>query len=154
MKSVVQLERTGCAIASAAAIAGVSYRRAQAVGRSLGIMATNKNLGSSTEPIRTLLKSLGVRTQRTEEPFRSWRRLPDIALLAIKWHLEGGKPFWHWVVFVREGERQYVLDSKASLRKHVRTDFGRMKPKWYIGIADAQPHAAADSHRRASPAGS
>jgi hypothetical protein len=54
--------------------------------------------------------------------------------LAIKWHLETGRPFWHWVVFVREDGRPRVLDSKQSLRTHVRADFGRIKPKWYIRI--------------------
>jgi len=27
-----------------------------------------------------------------------------------------------------------VLDPKRALRTNVRTDFGRMKPKWYIGV--------------------
>ena len=31
-----------------------------------------------------------------------------------------------------------VLDPKRSLRHHVRTDFGRVKPKWFIPIVDAQ----------------
>jgi len=55
-------------------------------------------------------------------------------LLSTKWHLEDGKPFWHWVVFVREKDRTYILDSKKALRHNKRTDFGRIKPKWYIGL--------------------
>jgi len=38
-------------------------------------------------------------------------------------------------VFVREGGEASVLDSKRSLRHHRRTDFGRMRPKWYIPVA-------------------
>jgi hypothetical protein len=30
-----------------------------------------------------------------------------------------------------------VLDSKRTLRRHIRTDFGRMKPKWWIKIERA-----------------
>ena len=30
--------------------------------------------------------------------------------------------------------RFYVLDSKKTLRKNRRTDFGRMKPKWFIPV--------------------
>lgn len=138
MRPVIQLERTGCGIASAAAIAGVSYLRAQAIARSIGISAQDKELWSKTEPIRKLLGSLGVRVLPGELPFRGWNQLPNLALLSIKWHLEKGRPFWHWVVFVRDGRRAYVLDSKAGLRHHVRTDFGRMRPKWYIRIADAR----------------
>lgn len=43
-----------------------------------------------------------------------------------------GKPYWHWVVFIREDCYAYVLDSKKGLKRNIRTDFGRMKPKWYI----------------------
>lgn len=154
MRPVVQLEPTGCGIASAAAIACVSYRRAQAVARSLGIVAGNRDLWSTTGSVRSLLKALGVPTGSGEQPFKGWHLLPDRALLSIRWHLEGGRPFWHWVVFVREDGRQYVLDSKASLRNHVRTDFGRMKPRWFIRIADAKPGVAAASLRRALSAAS
>jgi hypothetical protein len=63
--------------------------------------------------------------------------LPNLALLSTKWHLENGQPYWHWVVFVREGGQPCVLDSKKSLRINRRTDFGRMKPKWYIEVIDA-----------------
>jgi hypothetical protein len=39
------------------------------------------------------------------------------------------------VVFVREGGDAFVLDSKKALRTNRRTDFGRMKPKWFIPVA-------------------
>ena len=134
MKPVVQLERTGCAIASAAAIAGLSYAQAKAIAATLGIVAADERLWSDTEHIRTLLRHLGVNTGRGETPFRSWDALPDLALLSIKWHLEKKRPFWHWVVFVRDDQGARVLDPKKSLRRNVRTDFGRMKPKWFIQV--------------------
>jgi hypothetical protein len=83
---------------------------------------------------RRLLREYCLRPASTERPFRSWNSLPDRALLAIKWHREKGRPCWHWVVFVRDSEGERVLDSKRSLKRHVRTDFGRMKPKWYIEV--------------------
>ena len=66
MRPVIQRERTGCGIASAAAIAGVSYRGAQSVARSLGVVADNKDLWSKTEPVRRLLESLGVQVKSGE----------------------------------------------------------------------------------------
>jgi hypothetical protein len=39
------------------------------------------------------------------------------------------------VVFVRDRVGERVLDSKRSLKRHVRTDFGRIKPKWYMAVA-------------------
>ncbi|WHZ16248.1 MAG: hypothetical protein OJF52_003097 [Nitrospira sp.] len=134
MKPVVQEERTGCGIASVAAIAGLSYARAKAMAASLGISAQDRRLWSETAPVKRLLAQFGIRTARGTRPFRAWSDLPDCALLAIKWHLEGGRPFWHWVVFVRKNDRRYVLDSKAALKTHVRTDFRRMKPAWFLSV--------------------
>jgi hypothetical protein len=75
---------------------------------------------SKTEPVRRLLGSSGIPALPGEMPFRGWNRLPKLALLSIKWYLEKGRPFWHWALFVREGQRACVVDSKASLPHHVR----------------------------------
>jgi hypothetical protein len=40
-------------------------------------------------------------------------------------------------VFVRERGLACVLDSKRGLSSNCRTDFGRMKPKWYIPVTRA-----------------
>lgn len=134
MKPVIQLERTGCGIASVAAITGLSYPQTKALARGLGISAGDPCLWSKTAHVRRLLRHCGVHTDARERPFKSWDTLPDIALLSLKWHLERGVPFWHWVVFVREHGVACVLDPKRGLRANRRTDFGRMKPKWYIRV--------------------
>jgi hypothetical protein len=136
MKPVVQLERTGCGIASVAAVAGLSYPKTKSIANSLGIYAHDERLWSKTAHVRKLLKHLGIKSGSREIPFRSWEALPDLALLSIKWHLEKGRPYWHWVVFVRDNGRSCVLDPKKSLQTNRRTDFGRMKPKWYIPLGD------------------
>jgi ABC-type bacteriocin/lantibiotic exporter with double-glycine peptidase domain len=135
MKPVVQLERTGCGIACVAALAGVGYRQAQRVANRLGIFADDPRLWSETHYVHRLLKQYGIRPARVETPFISWEALPDCALLAVKWHKEEDRAFWHWVVFWRGPHGPVVLDSKRALRKHKRTDFGRIKPKWFIPIA-------------------
>ena len=145
MKPVIQLEPTGCGIASVAAIAGVSYSHVKSVANSLGITADDQKLWSETAHVRNLLRHFGLRVDSREMLFHSWDALPNLALLSIKWHLEKGRPFWHWVVFVREGSRSCILDSKKSLRQHTRTDFGRMKPKWYIRVVETQAFLAADA---------
>jgi hypothetical protein len=134
MKPVVQLERTGCGIASVAALAGVSYAQAKRVANRLGIFADDPKLWSETDYVRRLLKEYGIRSASPELPVTSWKALPDIALLAVKWHKEGDRAFWHWVVFWRGPSGTVVLDSNRALRTQIRTDFGRMKPKWFIGI--------------------
>ena len=134
MKPVVQEEITGCGIASSAAIAGITYKKAKSISNSIGIYADNQSLWSDTKHVRKLLAVLGIKTSKEEKAFEGWSSLPDIALISLKWHLEKGKPYWHWAVFVRDGESQYVLDSKKTLKTNIRKDFGRMRPKWYIEV--------------------
>ena len=134
MKPVVQLERTGCGIASVATVARVSYQQAQRTANRLGIFADDQRLRSETGYVRRLLQHYGIRAAPTEARFVSWPTLPNLALLAIKWRKVGGRAFWHWVVFWRGPNGPLVLDSKRALRTNIRTDFGRMRPKWFIAM--------------------
>ncbi len=134
LRPVIQEEPTGCGIAVAAALAGLSYRQARTVANRLGIRAGDPALWSDPQPVLRLLAELGVPTGGSPIPFTGWAQLPDRALLAIKWHLEQDRPCWHWVVFHRNGTVSQVLDSKPALRTHLRTDFGRMHPKWFIEV--------------------
>lgn len=134
MEPVIQEELTGCGIASAAAIAGISYQQTKAVANQLGIHAADATLWSDHRHLLTLLAELGVTTAGHQTPFTSWTGLPNCALLATKWHLQQGQPHWHWAVFVRDAGGEYVLDSKRALKTHRRRDFGRIKPKWFIEV--------------------
>lgn len=136
MKPVIQEEISGCGIAACAVLSGVSYAEAKATANSLGIHAEDTALWSDTEYVRRLLGAYNVSVSSREAPFEFWNRLPDKALLAIKWRMERGKPFWHWVVFVREGGEARVLDSRKGLKSNIRRDFGRIKPKWAIEVFD------------------
>ncbi|MHB1606125.1 MAG: hypothetical protein ACYCTV_07010 [Leptospirales bacterium] len=133
---VVQLERTGCGIASVAALSGRSYPEMQSIANTLGIFAHDQSLWSDTTYIRRLLEHVGLNAEPGEHPFISWESLPDLALLSIKWHLSEGRPFWHWVVFVRENGQSSVFDPKKGLRNNARTDFWRMRPQWFISVTE------------------
>ncbi len=135
MNPVIQEETTGCAIAASAALAGITYCQAKQTANSLGIYADDQSLWSNTQHIRRLLLELGIHTSPQEIPFKSWKTLPGMALLAIKWHKKGDQVFWHWVVFIHEGDDAYILDSKRALKHHIRRDFGRIKPKWFIEVS-------------------
>jgi hypothetical protein len=134
MNPVIQEDPTGCGIAAVAAAKGISYYKVKRAAASLGISVQDRRLWSDTRGVRMLLKHFGLRAAPKEIPFRSWKTLPDRALLSVKWHRQRGHAFWHWVLFVREGGNAYVLDSKKSLRQHRRTDFGRLRPTWIIGL--------------------
>ena len=134
MNAIVQEDRSGCGIASVAALTGQKYAVVKKAASKLGISIDDSRLWSETQPMRKLLDFFGLVAGRKEEPFISWEKLPDRALLAIKWHHEKSGPAWQWVVFVREAGGSFVLDSKRALRTNRRTDFGRMKPKWFIRL--------------------
>ena len=136
MEPVIQEEISGCGIAASAALAGISYAEAKRTANALGIYAADTSLWSETAHVRKLLREFNVSMSPKETPFESWEQLPDKALLAIKWRMEQGKPFWHWVVFVREDGESKVLDSKKALKSNIRRDFGRIKPKWYIEVSN------------------
>lgn len=134
MNPVVQEDRTGCGIASVAAITKQKYASVKQAAAALGISVDDPKLWSDPQPMRKLLASYGIAAGRKEVPFRSWARLPSRALLAIKWHRGKAGPAWHWVVFVRDAGGSCVLDPKRGLRTNRRTDFGRMHPKWFIHL--------------------
>jgi hypothetical protein len=126
MKPVIQLERTGCGIASVAALAGVSYQAAREAAGRLGIRADDHRLWSETTPVRRLLKRYRLRGSSKEQPFRSWAALPKRSLLAIKWRRISGRACWHWVVCVKDGST-YVLDSSPLFRDCLREAFSHLE---------------------------
>jgi ABC-type bacteriocin/lantibiotic exporter with double-glycine peptidase domain len=129
---VIQEEETGCGIASVANIVNLPYTDVKKKADSLGIFAEDKTLYSDTGYVRRLLNEYKVETSNKEVPFTSWGKLPDLALLSIKYHEEEGVPFWHWVVFKRINGNPVVLDSASYLNENKRLDFDVMEPKWYI----------------------
>ncbi|MFT5116594.1 MAG: hypothetical protein ACI9NY_000115 [Kiritimatiellia bacterium] len=129
---VIQEEKTGCRIASVANIVNLPYTDVKKKTNSLGIFAEDKTLYSDTGYVRTLLNEYEIETWNKEIRFTSWEKLPDLALLSIKYHEEDGVPFWHWVVFKRINGYSVVLDSASYLNENKRLDFGVMEPKWYI----------------------
>ncbi|CCG95379.1 conserved hypothetical protein [Marinobacter nauticus ATCC 49840] len=134
LKSVIQGEVTGCGIAATAVLAGAEYQEVKQVANSKGIYADDESLWSDTSYVRKLLAEYGIECDPEEKPFTGWQSLPDKALLAIKWRKVDGIPFWHWVVFCRQGGKEAVFDSKNGLKTNIRTDFGRIKPKWFIEV--------------------
>jgi hypothetical protein len=147
MKPVIQQDRTGCGIASVAALTNQTYAVVKKTAAGLGIAVNYSSLWSDTAHIRRLLAHFSISVGKREEDFVSWSALPDCALLAIKWHRDKTGPAWHWVVFVRDASGSYVLDPKKALRTHRRTDFGRIQPKWFIRIKTSASRAAAPLRR-------
>ena len=137
MRIVLQEDETGCGLACVAMIAGKTYAEVKQTAASLGIRVKDKKLYSDTKYVRRLLRRFGIEFSNEEKPFVSWDALPDQALLSIKHHKENFRNVWHWVVFERREGRAAVLDPAKYVLHHRRTDFGAMKPKWFIEIFEA-----------------
>ena len=74
-----------------------TYLQAQANASRLGISVKAPASGwSGTDCVRRMLLHCGIRLLPRGMPFRSRIALPDVVLLAMRWHLQPGKPFWHW----------------------------------------------------------
>lgn len=136
LEPVIQEEPSGCGIAAVANILGKTYAEMKSIANAMGIHAEDKSLWSETCHVRHLLSDAGRTTSAGETPFQSWDALPDLALLAIKYHREEGRDFWHWVVFKRSEGQAFVLDSASYLPANIRTDFDEMKPRWFIAVAE------------------
>lgn len=141
MIPVIQKEETGCGIAAVATIVQQTYSSVKLKANAIGIFAEDEKLFSATHHIRKLLRDYGIKTSDTEIPFSSWDKLPDLALLAIQYHKEESRHFWHWVVFQRTSQASVVLDSAPYLENNVRKDFDTMLPKWSIAILDTSEQA-------------
>lgn len=134
MKVVFQDEISGCGLAVVATVTGKSYDEVKQYANSIGIYAEDKKLYSNTAYVRALLAHYNVKSSKLENPFESWDKLPDTALLSIKYHIKNGEPYWHWTVFHRAREKAVVLDPTRYLVKNERSDFYRIQPKWFIEI--------------------
>lgn len=138
LRPVVQEEISGCGIAAVANILGKTYPEMKAIANAMGIHAEDESLWSETGHVRQMLSNAGVQTSEREIPFSSWKALPDQALLAIKFHQEGDRNFWHCVVFKRVNGQPVVLDSASYLPANLRQDFDAMQPRWFIEVKHAR----------------
>lgn len=132
-KIVVQEDATGCGIACAAMLAGKTYHAAKKRAKDLGIFPDDRQLYSDIYDLRPLLESYNIRIGK-KLPFRSWDDLPSPAIVAINYRADVDHDSWHWAVFHRNRRGPVVLDPRRDLRRNVRTDLGKLRPKWYIPV--------------------
>ena len=137
VKTIVQEEATGCGLACVAMLAGQTYQEVKILANRLGIFAEDRNLWSETHYVRRLLGEYRIGCALAETPFSRWDALPELALLATKYHLEEGRPFWHWAVFSREADGLVVHDPATYLSRNRRTDLDAIAPRWFLEIFPA-----------------
>lgn len=128
MKAVLQEDLTGCGIACVANLANVSYQQVKSVAVTWGMtsaICVSGPIRPSFKYCWTIMESIPA----GRISFRSWQPLPPLALLSTKWYRKNNQAFWQWVIYWKNPAGPVMLDSKFTLRKQVRTDLGRIKPR-------------------------
>lgn len=128
---VPQDDDTGCGIACVAMLAGVSYEQAKAA--TFPPSPRKRKFYTGGADLRRGLKAFGLTLEPTAraQKFTAWSQLETTSIVAIE-QVPRHKSRWHWVVFVDDGVRRYVLD--PSWPEAVRTDFKRMQGRSFLRV--------------------
>lgn len=132
MKRIKQEHYSGCGLACVAMIVGKKYSTIRKTAHDLLNMADDHDLYTNSTHLIQLLSHFEIETSQKKIPFTSWEKLPEKAIVAINHNKESD--IWHWVVFQKNQHGTWVLDPKPTIKSDRRTDFNRMKPKWYIAV--------------------
>jgi ABC-type bacteriocin/lantibiotic exporter with double-glycine peptidase domain len=132
MKRIKQDHPSGCGLACVAMIAGRKYSEIREHAREILDFNNNHDLYTDASHLRKLLSKFKIHTSLKKIPFATWEKLPEKAILGINHNITVNK--WHWVVYTKDHLGAYVLDPKITIKSERRTDFNKMKPKWYITI--------------------
>jgi len=89
---------------------------------------------TNASELRALSSEFNVTLGKRMSKFTSWSNIPDKAIVAINYREGEDGASWHWVVFCRNKNNEFFIDPKKAIKTHKRTDFGRVKVKWYLPI--------------------
>lgn len=132
MRRVKQGDPTGCGFACIAMLSGASYDEIKNIAITDLDYEGSGDFYTGTRELRYLASKNNVELGKRRRTFKSLDALPETAILAI--NHEDKLDTWHWVVYCRKPNEEYVYDPKKSIKSNKRTDFGRMKIKWFLPI--------------------
>lgn len=132
MRRKKQHDATDCGLACVAMLAKVSVDDVKRKARDLFNWADENDFSTEGPELRKLLNFYKIQTAKRLVPFNGWDKLPSLCILAINYHEMDET--WHWVIFERKDGEKSVTDPNSYVKANKRTDFGRMKPKWYLKI--------------------
>ena len=129
MKRVIQEDEAGCGIACVAMVTGKTYLQAKRFFLERIFLPTDRKPHTRHYQLQCALRKLGIATEK--RPFRHWRAIETLSVVTISRRSDTG---WHWVVFVPNGDRPYILDPMPGKGRR-RYDFRGMKARgFYIAI--------------------
>ena len=144
MKRIRQEDRTGCGIACIAMLNGSTYTEVMTVAAEVfNWDESQRTFYTSTSQLQNLLLKMNIPALKGRS-IRKWSSMPDTAIVGINYNEK--KDAWHWVVFRRVADREYVLDPQS--KREIRTDFGRMRLRSCIPINLTTPSSGTSKKSR------
>jgi ABC-type bacteriocin/lantibiotic exporter with double-glycine peptidase domain len=133
IRRVQQGEEEGCGIACVAMVTGKTYLQAKKFFLERVFLPTERKPHTRHYQLRRALQKLRIATE--ERAFRNWRSIESLSIVPINRREDGG---WHWVIFVPNGVRPYIMDPMTGKSRR-RYDFRGMKARGlYIAIIVTQ----------------
>ena len=116
IRRVQQEDEEGCGIACVAMLTGSTYKQMKRYFAE-NIFINQKKVHTRNYQIRNALSRHGIHT--SNKVFREWRKINSSAIVPISRRRDGG---WHWVLFIYDPEKSYVIDPH----------YGRTNNKYYF----------------------
>lgn len=132
MRRVKQEDPTGCGLACIAMLADSTYAHVKNLAIEQLGFDNSGTLYTGTKHLRDLANNFKIGLGKKRRKFKAFNDLPEIAILAINYKEESNT--WHWVVYRRTSNDEFVYDPKKKIKSNKRRDFGRIKPKWFLPI--------------------
>jgi ABC-type bacteriocin/lantibiotic exporter with double-glycine peptidase domain len=129
MMRVQQCDDAGCGIACVAMVTGEAYTTIKKYFVQAGLLGHNGKPHTRHYQLRNGLSGLGISSEK--RIFRCWKAIDTPAIVPTNRDKYGG---WHWVVFVPDRNRPYILDP-APRRLGRRYSFRGLKARgFYISL--------------------
>jgi len=129
IRRVQQCDEEGCGIACVAMVTGKTYLQAKKFFLERVFLPTERKPHTRHFQLRRALQKLRIVTEKRS--FRNWRSIESVSIVPINRREDGG---WHWVVFVPNNTRPYILDPAPGKGRR-RYDFRGMKARGrYISV--------------------
>lgn len=89
---------------------------------------------TGTKHLKDLGKNFNIELGKKRRQFKSFQELPDMAILAINY--KEYSDTWHWVVYRRTSNDEFVFDPKKNIKTNKRRDFGRINARWFLPVTN------------------
>ena len=132
MRRVKQGDPTGCGLACIAMLANTNYEEVKEVAiKKLGFNKSG-TFYTGTRHLRELAGHFKIELGKKRRKFKRFEELPETTILAINYNKKSDT--WHWVVYRREPNDEFVYDPKKNIKSNKRRDFRRIKAKWFLPV--------------------